>query len=470
MTGAAAPEGEPMEAPAAMDTRRKPLGDAAERMAAGRTLRQVVPRTSHAGWAPAPDRPDPVALLAAQAADRLPELVPIRHGRMLASPFGFLRGAAVVMAHDLATTPDTGIQTQLCGDAHLLNFGVYATPERNLVFDLNDFDETLPGPWEWDLKRLAASVAVAGRGQGFPADERRAAVASMVGAYAARMRQFAGEPHLSVWYSRLDVGGLLDLLHGTRRRRMARAVERARRHDNLQAQAKLTVVEDGQRRIREDPPLLTRVPEGPLRASIHAILRAYRVTLPHHVDHLLGNYRFVDVANKVVGVGSVGTRCFVALLEGTSQGDPLFLQVKQAERSVLAPLLRPSRYRNQGQRVVQGQRLMQAASDQFLGWIRVEGGRDFYWRQLRDMKGSADVGEMDAGGLLLYAKACGAALARAHARAGDPATLSGYLGATGGPLPEAVAGFAEAYADQAEIDHAALGAAVKAGRVRAVTA
>jgi uncharacterized protein (DUF2252 family) len=444
-------------------------GGVADRLAAGRALRRSVPRSRHAGWTPPPDRPDPVDLLQAQAADRLPELIPIRHGRMLASPFSFLRGAALGMATDLATTPVSGIETQLCGDAHLVNFGIFATPERNLVFDLNDFDETLPGPWEWDVKRLAASIAVAGRDQGFPLARRREAVASMVRAYATRTREFAGEPFLAVWYTRIDVGDLLEVVSGQRRGRLAHEVGRARQRTNLQAEAKLTTTANGHRTIRDDPPLLTRIPEGALRASVADILRDYRRTLPRHVDHLLSHYRFVDVAHKVVGVGSVGTRCYVALLEGDALRDPLFLQVKQAQTSVLASVLRPSRYRNQGQRVVQGQRLMQAASDLFLGWIRGPEGRDFYWRQLRDMKGSADVTRMDARGLTLYAEVCGAALARAHARSGDPATLSGYLGATGGPLPAAIADFAEAYADQTEEDHAALAEAVRTRRVPAVT-
>lgn len=439
-------------------------GDRRER---GRAARRETPRGSHAGWTPPPGRPDPVDLLEAQARDRLPELAPIRYARMVASPFAFMRGAATVMAHDLAGTPTTGIQVQLCGDAHLLNFGTYASPERALLFDVNDFDETLPGPWEWDVKRLAASLAVAGREYGFGAVDRREAARASAGSYRRRMAEFSRMRELEVWYSRVDADEVLRSLAGSStKKRVKKNLKKARGRDNLQALAKLTRVVDGRRTIIDDPPLLVRVAEDDLREQVHGILRSYRSTLQDDRRRLLDRYRFADVARKVVGVGSVGTRAYVVLLEGRDGDDPLFLQVKEAGASVLEGHAPPSAYKNQGHRVVAGQRLMQAASDIFLGWLRGPAGRDFYWRQLRDMKGSARVERMSPDELVIYAGFCGWALARAHARSGDRVQIAGYLGKSE-RFDEAVGDFAEAYADQNERDHASLREAVKSGRVQA---
>jgi uncharacterized protein (DUF2252 family) len=432
----------------------------------------VVPRGSHAGWAPAPDRPDPVDLLEEQAEDRLEELMPIRYARMMASPFTFMRGSAVVMASDLAGTPTTGIQAQLCGDAHLLNFGAYASPERALLFDLNDFDETLPGPWEWDVKRLAASFVVAGRDNGFDASDCRAAAQASVASYRQRMAEFSEMGELEVWYSRIgeeEVRGLLSEAKSRKKttKKLSKNVQKTRGRDSLQALSKLTGVVDGRRRIIDDPPLLVRIPEGDeVRAQINAILESYKRTLQEDRRHLLERYRFVDAARKVVGVGSVGTRAFVVLLEGRDGDDPLFLQVKEAGPSVLEGHVPSSPHEHHGHRVVAGHRLMQAASDIFLGWFRGTEGRDFYWRQLKDMKGSAKVETMTPDELVLYAGLCGWALARAHARSGDRVQIAAYLGRSD-RFDRAVADFAVAYADQNERDHAALCAAVKSGRLPA---
>jgi uncharacterized protein (DUF2252 family) len=443
-----------------------------QRREQGRAARRAVPRGSHAGWAPAPDRPDPVDLLEEQAEDRLEELMPIRYGRMMVSPFTFMRGSAIVMAQDLAGTPTTGIHAQLCGDAHLLNFGAYASPERALLFDVNDFDETLPGPWEWDLKRLAASFVVAGRDNGFdPADCRAAAQAS-VASYRQRMAEFSEMGELEVWYSRVGEAEVTGLLSSARvgkktTKKLSKNVRKARGRDSLQALSKLTGVVDGRRRIIDDPPLLVRIPEGDeVRAQINTILESYKRTLQEDRRHLLERYRFVDAARKVVGVGSVGTRAFVVLLEGRDRDDPLFLQVKEAGASVLEGHVTSSTYEHHGHRVVAGQRLMQAASDIFLGWFRGPEGRDFYWRQLKDMKGSAKVETMSPDELVLYAGVCGWALARAHARSGDRVEIAGYLGKSD-RFDRAVADFAVAYADQNERDHAALCAAVRSGRLPA---
>jgi uncharacterized protein (DUF2252 family) len=436
----------------------------------GRAARQLVPRGSHAEWAPASDRPDPVELLQAQAMNRIQELLPIRYGRMMASPFAFMRGSAVVMAQDLASMPKTGIQAQLCGDAHLLNFGAYASPERALLFDLNDFDETLPGPWEWDIKRLAASFVVAGRDNGFDAAACREAARAVTASYRRRMAEFSEMGELEVWYSRVgeeEVRGLLSAARATKRttNKLSKNVRKARSRDSLQALSKLTTVVDGRRRIIDDPPLLVRIPEGDeIRAQISAILESYKRTLQEDRRHLLERYRFVDAARKVVGVGSVGTRSYVVLLEGRDRDDPLFLQVKEAGASVLEGYLKSNTYEHHGHRVVAGQRLMQAASDIFLGWFRATEGRDFYWRQLKDMKGSAKVESMSADELLLYGGLCGWALARAHARSGDRVQIAGYLGKSE-RFDRAIADFAVAYADQNEQDHAALCAAVKSGRL-----
>jgi uncharacterized protein (DUF2252 family) len=434
----------------------------------GRAARRVVPRSGHAGWATAPDRPDPVDLLETQARDRLADLLPIRYARMTASPFAFMRGAAIVMANDLASTPRTGIRVQLCGDAHLLNFGAYASPERALLFDVNDFDETLPGPWEWDVKRLATSVVVAGRDNGFDAADCRRAAQASVASYRRRMAEFSEMGELKVWYSRVGEEEVRGLLSGARKKtakRLDKAVRKARGRDSLQALSRLTRVVDGRRIISDDPPLLVRIPEGDeIRVQINAILESFKRTLQDDRRHLLDRYRFVDTARKVVGAGSVGTRAYVVLLEGRDEGDPLFLQVKEAGPSVLEGYVPSSAYEHHGHRVVAGQRLMQAASDIFLGWFRGREGRDFYWRQLRDMKGSADVEGMSPDELVLYAGLCGWALARAHARSGDRAQIAGYLGKSE-RFDGAIANFAESYADQTERDHAALCAAVKSGKV-----
>jgi uncharacterized protein (DUF2252 family) len=371
------------------------------------------------------------------------------------------------MANDLAGTVATGIQVQLCGDYHLSNFGLYASPERTLLFDVNDFDETLPGPWEWDVKRLATSFVVAGRESGFGADDYGRAARGAVTSYRKRMAEFSEMGELEVWYSRVSATEGFDLIADSMTARKAKkAFRKARGRDHLQAHSKLTRVVDGRRMIDNDPPLLVRDVGDEIREQIYAILQLYRRTLQDDRRHLLDQYRFVDVARKVVGVGSVGTRDYVVLLEGRDENDPLFLQVKEAEVSVLATYLPKSVYRNQGHRVVAGQQLMQAASDIFLGWLRGGGGRDFYWRQLRDMKGSAKIESLSPDELALYARICGWALARAHARSGDRVQIAAYLGKSE-RFDKAIADFGEAYADQTERDHAALCAAVKSGKVTA---
>ncbi len=448
----------------------RPGSDYQQRRERGHDARRVVPRGSHAGWALAPDRPDPIALLEEQARGRLEELMPLRYERMMASPFAFMRGSAVIMANDLARTPNTGIQAQLCGDAHLLNFGAYASPERSLLFDLNDFDETLPGPWEWDVKRLAASFVVAGRDNGFDAAGCREAAQEAVASYRRRMAAFSEMGELEVWYSRIGEREVTGLLSDARSRKkttkkLSKNVQKARGRDSLQALSKLTGIVDGRRRIIDDPPLLVRIPEGDeIRTQINAILESYKRTLQEDRRHLLDRYRFVDAARKVVGVGSVGTRAYVVLLEGRDQDDPLFLQVKEAGTSVLEAHVPANTHEHHGHRVVAGQRLMQAASDIFLGWFRGTEGRDYYWRQLKDMKGSAKVESMSSDELVLYAGLCGWALARAHARSGDRVQIASYLGKSD-RFDRAVADFAVAYADQNERDHAALCAAVKSGRL-----
>jgi uncharacterized protein (DUF2252 family) len=444
--------------------------DYQQRHERGRAARRLVPRGSHAQWAPAPDRPDPVDLLEAQAKDRIQELLPIRYGRMMASPFAFLRGSAIVMAQDLAGTPKSGIQVQLCGDAHLLNFGAYASPERALLFDLNDFDETLPGPWEWDIKRLAASFVVAGRDNGFDTADCREAAQASVDSYRQRMAEFSEMGELEVWYSRLGEEDVRELLTEARAgkktaKKLSKNVRKARGRDSLQALSKLTRVTGGRRIIDDDPPLLVRIPEeDEIRSQVYAILESYKRTLQEDRRHLLDRFRFVDAARKVVGVGSVGTRAYVVLLEGRDEEDPLFLQVKEAGASVLEGHVASNTYEHHGHRVVAGQRLMQAASDIFLGWFRGTEGRDFYWRQLKDMKGSADLEGMSPDELVIYAGLCGWTLARAHARSGDRVQIAAYLGKSE-RFDRAIADFAQAYADQTERDHAALCAAVKSGRL-----
>ncbi|MFF4499399.1 DUF2252 domain-containing protein [Streptomyces sp. NPDC001401] len=432
----------------------------------GKAARKRMPRSAHGHWIPPVDRPDPVAVLERQGRDRLPELLPIRYGRMAASPFAFLRGAAAVMAADLAARPHTGLTVQLCGDAHLLNFGLYASPERALLFDLNDFDETFPGPFEWDVERLAASVAVAGRANGHADAKVRRATLEAVAAYRTAMRRLARHGELAVWYERIDAESLLPLVRSARRRgQVEYSLTRARRRTSLQAVGKLTEVVDGRRRIIHDPPLLEPAGASDM-ASLRKIFSDYRSTLSEERRLLLDRYRFVDAARKVVGVGSVGMRCFVVLLAGRDQGDPLFLQIKEARRSVLEEHLPTGPYVHPGHRVVAGQRLLQAASDIFLGWMSGPQGRAFYWRQLRDMKGSADVAGMSPADLLGYARLCGTALARAHARSGDRIAIAAYLGGAD-TFEQAVTDFALGYADQTVRDHAALGAAVAAGVVAA---
>jgi uncharacterized protein (DUF2252 family) len=455
----------------------------ADRAARGKSLRTQTPRSSHAEWEPRADRPDPVALLEEQAADRLPELVPIRYQRMSASPFAFYRGAAYVMASDLAASPQTGIRVQLCGDAHLANFGAFASPERQLVFDLNDFDETLPGPWEWDVKRLAASVGVAGRENGFEPERRTRMVRELVAEYRQAIRAFADMNTLDVWYARASVSDLEELLRtqgsGGQARRAEKTVAKGSRKDSARAFAKLAVSEDGDPHIRADPPLIVPIADlvdrsGAKRLELGArrLLRSYLGSLAGDRRRLLERFRYVDLARKVVGVGSVGTRCWIILLLGRDSSDPLFLQAKEASRSVLERFAGSSEYSNQGQRVVEGQRLMQSASDILLGWVHEPLGledfkpRDLYVRQLWDSKISPDIPAMRGADMALYARLCAWTLARAHARSGDCVEIAGYLGSSDA-FDRAIARFAELYADQNERDHAALVAAIAAGRVRA---
>ncbi|MEU5278628.1 DUF2252 domain-containing protein [Streptomyces asoensis] len=438
----------------------------AERARRGRDARKRVPRSAHAVWIPSVDRPDPVAVLERQGRDRLPELLPIRYGRMAASPFAFLRGSAAVMAADLAAQPHSGLTVQLCGDAHLLNFGLYASPERALYFDLNDFDETFPGPFEWDVKRLAASVAVAARENGHPEPKVRRAALEAVAAYRTAVRRLSRLDELAVWYERIDTERLLPLLRSARRRgRDGASLTRARRRTGLQSLHKLTEVVDGRRRIVHDPPLIE--PAGASdAAALRKIFSDYRSTLAGEPRLLLDRYRFVDAARKVVGIGSVGTRCFLVLLAGRDTDDPLLLQIKEARSSVLEEHLPTGPYVHPGHRVVAGQRLLQASGDVFLGWMTGPQGRAFYWRQLRDPKGSAGDAGMSPAELAAYARLCGTALARAHARTGDRIALAGYLGGAD-TFERAVADFAVTYADRTAADHAALGTAVAAGVVRA---
>jgi len=438
-----------------------------ERRAAGRELRKSVPRRSLGDWSPGPGR-DAVAILTDQERSRVPELVPVRRERMAASPFSFFRGAAAVMAADLADAPRTGLKVQLCGDAHLVNFGGFASPERSLVFDLNDFDETIPGPFEWDLKRLAASFEVAGRSNGFDAAARVRLQTTLARTYAEAMADFAELDNLDLWYRLLDADQVLRDHAGQFEpdvvARVSRTMEKARGKDRLKALRKLTTMERGELRFASDPPLLCPIrelmepdQEEELFRLVHEAFVGYRRSLQPDRRQLLERYRFVDLARKVVGVGSVGTRCWVALLLGRDDRDPLFLQVKEAQRSVLEPYLERSVYDHQGRRVVEGQRLVQATSDIFLGWERVVGPdgvpRDHYFRQLWDWKVSADVDAMDPPMMDAYAQLCGRVLARAHARTGDGIAISAYLG-SGKVLAETMGAFAAAYADQNERDHA----------------
>jgi uncharacterized protein (DUF2252 family) len=452
--------------------------DAPERAAAGRAARSEVRRSSHAAWEPAAGRADPVATLEQQARSRVPELVPIRYGRMSASPFAFFRGAAAVMAADLAATPVSGLRVQACGDAHLSNFGAFAAPDRRLVFDLNDFDETLPGPWEWDVKRLAASFAIAGRENGLKRKERATSLLTAGRSYREAMRTFASQTNLDVWYSRLDVESVLGEIEAADPdavKRVRKGVAKARTKDSLRALEKLTHRVDGELRIVSEPPLIVPVEElmapeetRDLRETFVHLLEIYRESLPADRQHLLDGYNFRHIARKVVGVGSVGTRAWVVLLTGADDSDPLFLQAKEAEASVLEPYAGASRYKNHGRRVVEGQRLMQAASDIFLGWCPAVGldgrDRDFYVRQLWDWKRSVEVERLSPSGLEVYARMCGWTLARAHARSGDRIAIAAYLGG-GDAFDRAIAEFSESYADQSERDHAALVAAIDDGRI-----
>lgn len=453
----------------------------AERRAAGRALRKRVPRSSFAVWRPNGERPDPVQLLADAAATRLPELVPIRHGRMLSSSFAFFRGGAELMGADLATAPVTGLTTQLCGDAHLSNFGAFAAPDRTLVFDCNDFDETIPGPFEWDVMRLGASFEIAGRSLGLGKRQRRETVTEAVAEYRTTIAALASQTNLEVWYQRLAVDDAIarygEKMDARSRQRFERNRAKARAKDSLRALSKLTERRDGKLRIRSQPPLLVPVEElagdrdaDQVQAAVETMIAAYRETLSEAAGSLLNTYRYVDMARKVVGVGSVGTRCWIVLMVGRDDNDPLVLQIKEAEASALAPYLPSSRYRHQGRRVVEGQRLMQAAGDILLGWLTAEGidgqRRQFYVRQLWDGKASAQVEVMNAPLLSAYARLCGATLARAHARSGDRIAIAGYLG-NGTTFDEAIARFAITYANQNERDYEAFSAAVADGRLEA---
>jgi uncharacterized protein (DUF2252 family) len=479
-----------------MAVRRIAHPSVADRRAKGSDARNSTPLSSHAGWVAAADRPDPVGLLEEQNQTREPDLVPVRHGRMLVSPFTFYRGAAKIMAADLASTPTAGLQVQLCGDAHLSNFGAFASPERELLFGLNDFDETLPGPFEYDVKRLAASFTIAARNNGFTKADTAAATLDAAKAYREAMAGFAQMGTLAIWYAHLDEDELMRRIRsaaaedskarkGKKETKAGRRVEKAAEktvakahtRDSLQALSKLGELVDGRYRIVSQPPIV--VPARELEATyglsadqiervIHEQFRAYRATLRADQRQLLERFQVVDMARKVVGVGSVGTRAFIVLLQGRDQQDPLFLQVKEATASVLEGYLSKSRYQQPGERVVHGQRMLQAASDIFLGWTKgVEANRHYYWRQLRDMKGSAEVEAMAPVGLRVYAGICGWTLARAHARSGDPIAIAEYLGEDD-RFDRSIADFAERYAEQNERDYQAFTKAVRSGRLEAL--
>ncbi len=453
-----------------------------ERVARGKAAREELPRERHAEWSANQRKQQPLDLLAEQGTTRVPELVPIRYGRMAATPFTYYRGAALPMAADLSTGPRTSIDVQLCGDAHLCNFGGFASPERDLLFDVNDFDETSPGPFEWDLKRLGASLEIAARSRDFPAKAGRKLVINSMSAYREAMHEFAKMSNLEVWYSRLDMAGVAQRwgseVSSDTLAVFQKTTTKAESKDQLKARVKLTEMVDGELRFRSDPPLLVRLSElsgdtdaEQLQDMIHEGLRSYRETLIGDRRHLLESYEFVDAARKVVGVGSVGTRAWVALFRGNDADDTLILQMKEAEASVLERFCTKSVFENHGQRVVEGQRFMQAASDIFLGWYRVPKGfdgkpHDYYFRQLWDWKLSADVDNMPSESLLVYAKMCGWALARAHARSGDRVAIASYLG-SGDTFDRALAEFAVAYADQNALDQQALVDAIKDGSVQA---
>jgi uncharacterized protein (DUF2252 family) len=480
-----------------------------ERKAKGLEARDRTPLSSHTKWRPAADRPDPVALLEEQNRTREPDLVPVRHGRMMVSPFTFYRGAAKIMATDLKDTPVAGLEAQLCGDAHLSNFGAFASPERILLFDLNDFDETLPGPFEYDVKRMAASFTIAGRNNRFSKADIRAATLASVTAYREAMAEFAQMRTMDIWYAHLDEHELISGIRGLvsdaaseakgakkekerkkekkdqmeekqakqAEKRAVQAVEKAHTRDSLQALSKLGELVDGRYRIVSQPPIVVPLRDlaatyglsaGEAERGIHERFRNYRGTLQDDRRHLLEQFQIVDAARKVVGVGSVGTRAFIVLLQGRDAQDPLFLQIKEATASVLEPYVRKSRYRQHGERVVQGQRMMQAASDIYLGWTKgLDESRHFYWRQLRDMKGSAIVEAMTPFALTFYARTCGWTLARAHARSGDPVATAEYLGDSA-EFDNSITDFSERYADQNERDYQELVSAIKAGRLEAL--
>jgi uncharacterized protein (DUF2252 family) len=469
---------------------RKPPGVAvphlsvAERVARGKAARDEVPRASHTTFEPSLTRADPVELLERQAKSRVPELVPIRYGRMLVSPFTFYRGAAMIMANDLAATPRSGLTVQCCGDAHLSNFGVFASPERRLVFDVNDFDETLPGPWEWDVKRLAASMLIAARDNGFRAKEQDRIVLDTVGRYRTAMAEFAAMKQLEVWYSHLDIESVVKEFSSQFKpklvKRADKQIAKARTKDSMTAFSKLTEVVDGKTRIADQSPLI--VPARELASGdeferlwgvLQGVLRGYRETLEFDRRMLLENFELTDLAHKVVGVGSVGTRAWIGLYLGRDGQDPLFLQVKEADSSVLEEFLGASEFSNHGERVVVGQRLMQATSDIFLGWLHVDAGldgkpRDFYGRQLKDWKGSAEIEQMVPKAMAAYGKLCGWTLARAHARSGDRIAITAYLG-NSDSFDRAILQFSEAYAEQNDRDYNKLAKAVKSGRITAET-
>jgi uncharacterized protein (DUF2252 family) len=475
----------------------------AERQARGLEAQERTPVTAHSGWQPAADRPDPVALLEAQNTTREPDLVPVRHGRMMVSPFTFYRGAAKIMAADLKDTPVAGLNAQLCGDAHLSNFGVFASPERRLLFDLNDFDETLPGPFEWDVKRMAASFTIAARNNAFSKADTRAATLASAAAYREAVATFAQMPTMDIWYAHMDEDELMAGIRGAvaatakddkgkgkkarkakeeaklakvAEKRAEKSREKAHTRDSLQALSKLGELVNGTYRIVSQPPVV--VPARDLAGSyglspdevsraLRAQFRAYRATLQDDRRHLLERFEMVDMARKVVGVGSVGTRAFIVLLQGRDAQDPLFLQVKEATASVLEEHLGKSKYRQHGERVVQGQRMMQAASDIYLGWTKgLDTSRHYYWRQLRDMKGSALVEAMTPVGLTFYARICGWTLARAHARSGDPVAIAEYLGQSDA-FDQSITDFSARYAEQNERDYQEFTAAVRSGRLEA---
>ena len=455
-----------------------------ERIARGKAARAEVPRSRHAEYEAPHDRADPVTLLEDQARTRLPELVPIRYGRMLVSPFTFYRGAAKIMAYDLAGTPRSGLTVQACGDAHLSNFGVFASPERQLVFDINDFDETLPGPWEWDVKRLAASMIIAARDNGFGAKDQDKIVLDTVNEYRTAMRAFAGMGNLAVWYAHMEIESVLEQFRSQVKaaqvKRAEASLAKAHTRDSMSAFSKLTQRVNGKAEIVDQSPLI--VPLRVLlpgdeaeqaREWLHGLIRVYRQSLEHDRRKLLEEFELMDFARKVVGVGSVGTRAWIGLFFGRDGNDPLFLQMKEAEESVLEEHVGRSVYKNHGQRVVVGQRMMQAASDIFLGWVHVKAGldgvaRDFYGRQLKDWKGSAEIELMVPSGMAAYGRLCGWTLARAHARSGDRIAIATYLGG-GNVFDQAILDFSKAYADQNDLDYAALDEAVKSGRIKAQT-